>query len=85
MARFLFVQQIVLNPQTRNPKFPMEQRDRFLVRKLALVLVIKLAVLAGLWWGFVRDQRVAVTTDRATAQILGTRPTPAPMTSTTQE
>ena len=55
------------------------------MRKLALVLVIKLAVLAGLWWGFVRDQRAAVTTARATAPIIGTRPTPAPMTSTTQE
>lgn len=63
----------------------MERRDRFLVRKLALVLVIKLAALAGLWWGFVRDQRVAVDTDLAAAQMLGTRPTPVPMTPTTQE
>lgn len=54
----------------------MELRDRFLLRKLAVVLVIKLAVLVGLWWGFVRDQRVPVDTDAAAMQMLGSRPVP---------
>jgi len=53
----------------------MDLQDRFLVRKLTVVLVIKLAVLTGLWWGFVRDQRVPVDTDRAASQMLG-RPAP---------
>ena len=54
----------------------MDLRDRPLVRKLAVVLVIKLAVLTGLWWGFVRDQRVPVDTDSAAMQMLGSRPAP---------
>jgi hypothetical protein len=54
----------------------MDLRDRTLVRKLAVVLVIKLAVLIGLWWGFVRDQRVPVDTDSAAMQMLGSRPVP---------
>ncbi|WP_431149769.1 cytochrome oxidase putative small subunit CydP [Acidovorax facilis] len=54
----------------------MDLRDRLLVRKLAVVLVIKLAVLTGLWWGFVRDQRVPVDTDSAATQMLGSRPAP---------
>jgi hypothetical protein len=56
----------------------MDLRDRTLVRKLAVVLVIKLAVLTGLWWGFVRDQRVPVDTDSAAMQMLGSRPAPNP-------
>jgi hypothetical protein len=54
----------------------MDLRDRTLVRKLAVVLVVKLAVLTGLWWGFVRDQRVPVDTDSAAMQMLGSRPAP---------
>jgi hypothetical protein len=54
----------------------MDLQDRFLVRKLAVVLVIKLAVLTGLWWGFVRDQRVPVDTDSAALQMLVSRPMP---------
>lgn len=56
----------------------MDFRDSTLVRKLAVVLAIKLAVLVGLWWGFVRDQRVPVDTDRAAEQLLGERPAPSP-------
>ena len=52
----------------------MDVRDRLLLRKLATVLVIKLLVLTGLWWGFVRDQRVSVDTDAAAVQMLGNRP-----------
>jgi hypothetical protein len=54
----------------------MDLRDQTLVRKLAVVLVIKLAVLTGLWWGFVREQRVPVDTDSAALQMLGSRPAP---------
>ncbi|MBE0588158.1 hypothetical protein D9M68_719010 [compost metagenome] len=54
----------------------MDFRDRFLLRKLAVVLVIKLVFLMGLWWGFVREQRVVVDTDAAASQMLGSRPMP---------
>ena len=54
----------------------MEPRDRLLLRKLATVLVLKLVVLTGLWWGFVREQRVPVDTDTAATQLLGHRLAP---------
>lgn len=34
--------------------------NKRLLRHLALAVAIKLAVLAALWWVFVRDSRVAV-------------------------
>ncbi len=52
----------------------MAQDERRLVRHLAWVVVIKLLALGGLWWGFVRDQRVD-TDAAAAAQHLAT---PAP-------
>lgn len=51
----------------------MTLHDRNLLRKLALALAIKLVVIVGLWWGFVRDQRAVVDTDVAARQMLGTR------------
>lgn len=48
-----------------------------LVKKLAVVLLIKLAVLAALWWFFVRDQRVTVDTNGVAAQFLQSAPIPA--------
>ena len=54
----------------------MDFQDRSLTRKLAIALAIKLLVLIGLWWGFVREQRVPVDTDSAAAQMLGSRPVP---------
>lgn len=54
----------------------MNRQDRSLTRKLAIALAIKLAVLTGLWWGFVREQRVPVDTDAAAMQLLGSRPAP---------
>jgi len=48
-----------------------------LVKKLAVVLLIKLAVLVALWWGFVRDQRVTVDTNSVAAQFLQSTPIPA--------
>ncbi len=44
--------------------------DKTLVRKLAFVLLVKLALLLALWWGFVREQRVAVDADQVAAQLL---------------
>ena len=49
----------------------MKLQDKTLLKKLALALVIKLVLLAALWWGFVRDQRVAVDGGAAAAQLLG--------------
>ncbi|MDO9143381.1 cytochrome oxidase putative small subunit CydP [Rhodoferax sp.] len=48
----------------------MKPADQRLVRRLASVLVIKLAVLIGLWAGFVRDQQVAVDASGMAAQVL---------------
>ena len=49
----------------------MKPNDKTLLKKLAIALVIKLVLLTALWWGFVRDQRVAVDSDAAAAQLLG--------------
>jgi hypothetical protein len=54
----------------------MDRTPHPLSRKLAIVLVIKLVVLTGLWWGFVRDERVPVDTDRVAARLLGPLQTP---------
>ena len=43
-------------------------QDR-LVRHLAIAIVLKLVVLAGLWWAFVRDGRTGVDADRAAAHL----------------
>ena len=50
----------------------MKPSDKTLLQKLALALLVKLVLLAGLWWGFVREQRVSVDGDAAAAQLLGT-------------
>jgi len=51
--------------------------DKTLARKLALVLLLKLALLLALWWGFVREQRVTVDADSAATQLLQSVPAPA--------
>ncbi len=48
----------------------MHSSDPTLLRKLALVLVIKLAILLALWWVFVREQGVAVDASGVAAQFL---------------
>ncbi len=53
------------------------------MRKLAVVLVIKLFVLGGLWWVFVREERVAVSPETAATQMLGS--SPAPLSKSVQE
>ena len=52
----------------------MKTLDKTLVRKLAVVLVLKLVVLAVLWWGFVREQRVTVDGGSVAAQFLQSAP-----------
>ncbi|MGQ9723834.1 MAG: cytochrome oxidase putative small subunit CydP [Tepidimonas sp.] len=49
----------------------MNPLDQTLVRKLAIVLVIKLAVLVGLWWVFVREYRVTPQESSVATQLLG--------------
>jgi len=54
----------------------MKPLDKTLVRKLAVVLVLKLAVLLALWWFFVREQRVVVDGEAAAARVLGPQQSP---------
>ena len=44
--------------------------DQTLIKKLALVLVLKLAILLAIWWVFVRQQSVAVDASVVAAQLL---------------
>ena len=48
----------------------MNLSDKSLLRKLAIVLVLKLAILLVLWWVFVREQGVAVDDSGVAAQFL---------------
>ena len=48
----------------------MHFSDPTLLKKLALVLVLKLAILLALWWVFVRQQSVAVDASGVAAQLL---------------
>jgi hypothetical protein len=48
----------------------MNLSDKSLLRKLAFVLAIKLAILLALWWMFVREQGVAVDDSGVAAQFL---------------
>lgn len=49
----------------------MTQVERRLLRHLAAAVLVKLVVLALLWWAFVRDARVSVDTDHVAAQLGG--------------
>ena len=40
-----------------------------LFRHLVIAVALKLVVLTGLWWAFVRDERVGVDVDRAAAHM----------------
>ncbi len=48
----------------------MTDPNRRLRRQLVVAVLIKLALLAGLWWAFVRDTRVVVDAE-AVAHRLG--------------
>jgi len=52
--------------------------DRQLVRKLGIVVVIKLALITGLWWAFVKDQQVHVDADQATLPWAASAPQTTP-------
>ncbi len=55
----------------------MKPVETKLTGKLAVVLVLKIAVLLALWWGFVREQQVLVDADSVAAQLLQGAATPA--------
>jgi hypothetical protein len=50
--------------------------DKTMARKLALLLLLKFALLLALWWGFVREQRVTVDSEKVATQLLQGGPTP---------
>lgn len=52
--------------------------ERRLVRHLVWLLVIKLLALGGLWWAFVRDQRVSPDAATAAQHLMAPAPSPAP-------
>lgn len=51
----------------------MTRDEQRLLRHLVIAVAVKLAVLAALWWVFVRDQHVPVDAERS-AQQLGITP-----------
>ena len=55
----------------------MNLSDKNLVNKLAIAVVLKLAILLALWWVFVRDQRLTVDVNSVAAQFLTRAPTTA--------
>jgi hypothetical protein len=54
----------------RKNKTSMRFSDQILIRKLAIVMVFKLAILLALWWVFVRDAHVPVDGRSVAAQLL---------------
>jgi len=54
----------------------MTHDERRLKRHLFIAVAVKLAVLAMLWWVFVRDAQVAADADQTAAHIGVTTPTP---------
>lgn len=51
-------------PPSAHPCAATAPRHSHLLRDIGVVLVVKLLVLAALWWFFVRDQRVEVQADQ---------------------
>ena len=58
----------------------MTRDEQRLVRHLVMAVTVKLAVLAALWWWFVREVQVPVDADRTAAQIGAQGSSPAPPT-----
>lgn len=60
-----------------NPKASAVQlNERLWLRKLTVVVLVKLAVLAALWWAFVRDQVVAADSSTTAERLLDDAPAP---------
>ncbi len=51
-------------PPSAHPCAATAPRRSHLLRDIGVVLVVKLLVLAVLWWAFVRDQRIEVQADQ---------------------
>lgn len=51
--------------------------DRHLVREILVVVLVKLALLGALWWGFVREARVPVSQGGMAAQLVAPAAVPA--------
>jgi len=47
----------------------MNLADRKLLREIVIVVILKLVVLTGLWWAFVRDARVTVDAAAVAVQV----------------
>lgn len=47
----------------------MKATQDHLVRHLVIAIALKLVVLTGLWWAFVRDEKVGVDANRAAAHL----------------
>ncbi|MBK1687562.1 cytochrome oxidase putative small subunit CydP [Rubrivivax gelatinosus] len=62
-------------PEARPARTGRAGADHRLLRHLALAVLVKLVLLAGLWWLFVRDARVDVDADTAALRV--TAPAPA--------
>lgn len=58
--------------RTSNP-----MTDATLLRKLVLVVLIKLVAIVGLWWLFVRDERVTVAADNVAEHLARPAANPA--------
>jgi len=56
----------------------MTAADRRLLRGLASAVLVKLLLLAGLWWGFIRDARVQVDAEAAAAHVVAPPGRPSP-------
>jgi hypothetical protein len=48
----------------------MTHAEHRLLRHLAIAVTVKLALLAALWWLFVRDEQVQVDADRTAARLV---------------
>lgn len=51
--------------------------DRRLVREILVVVLVKLALLGALWWGFVREARVPVSQGEMATQLVAPPTAPA--------